>query len=220
MSRCVTSLVLAGLLGVATTAFAQNIEPVPLFVADIRGVTAALPTATGWTPEVLTGTEVPSRGLGVDVGAHVFVLRGRNMALGAGATLLIARSSTSTVIEPTAQVPNPPTLPDVATRMTVLSPQVSINFGRRLGWSYISAGLGRAKVSSTATLGSASIPNVVDDWTRTLNYGGGVRWFVNDHLGVGFDVRWQQLAAKEDPTTLATAPRDTRFVLGIGISVR
>lgn len=220
MSQRVLSLVLAGLLGAATAASAQNTEPVPLFVVDIRGVTAALPTALGWTPAIPTTTEVPSRGLGVDGGAHVFVLRGRNVALGAGATLLIARSSTSTVVEPTTQNPNPTPLPDVATRMTVLSSQLSLNFGRQLGWSYLSAGLGRAKVSSTATLGSATVLNAVDDWTRTFHFGGGARWFVNDHLGVNFDVRWHQLAEKEDSTTLATAPRDTRFVLGIGISVR
>lgn len=220
MSRRVSSLVLVGLLGAATAASAQNTEPVPIFVVDVRGVTAGLPTSVGWTPRIPTDTEVPSRGLGVDAGAHAFVLRGRNVALGVGAMLLVARSSTSTVVEPTSQIPNPPDLPDVATRMTVISPQLSLNFGRQLGWSYISVGLGRGRVSSTATLGAASVPNAVDDWTRTLNFGGGARWFVNDHLGVGFDMRWHQFAAKEDSTTLDTAPKQTMFVLGIGISLR
>jgi hypothetical protein len=220
MSRRVTGLVLAVLLGVTTTVAAQNTEPVPRFVVDVRGVTAGLPTSTGWTPRVSVDTEVPSRGLGVDVGAHVFVLRGRNVSLGVGGILLIARSSTSTVIEPTTEVPNPAPLPDVASRMTVMSPQLSVNFGRQLGWSYISAGLGRGRVTSTATLGSASLDNTVDEWTRTLNFGGGARWFVNDHVGVGFDARWHQFAAQEDPTTLNLAPRETMFVLGIGISVR
>ncbi len=220
MSRRFTSLVLAGLLGVVTSASAQNTEPVPRFVVDIRGVTAGLPTSTGWTPVIPAPTEVPSRGLGLDAGAHAFVVRGRGVALGVGAILVIARSSTSTVVEPTTATPNPTPLPDVASRMTVLSPQLSLNFGRQLGWSYISAGLGRGKVASTATLGSAVIDNGVDEWTRTLNFGGGARWFVNEHLGVGFDLRWHQFAAKEDSTTLATAPRETLLVLGIGISVR
>jgi hypothetical protein len=220
MSRRVVSLILAGLLGAATAASAQNTEPVPIFVADIRGVTAGLPTSTGWTPGLQTGTEVPSRGLGIDAGAHVFVLRGRNVSLGVGGMLLIARSSTSTVIEPTSSNPNPAPLPDVATRMTVLSPQLSVNFGRQLGWSYISVGLGRGRVSSTATLGSASVDNAVDEWTRTLNFGGGARWFVNDHVGVGFDARWHQFAAQQDSASLDIAPRETKFVLGIGISLR
>jgi hypothetical protein len=222
MSRRVPSLVLAGLLGVATAVSAQNTEPVPIFVVDIRGVTAGLPTSTGWTPVIPASTEVPSRGLGVDGGAHVFPLRGRNVALGIGATLLIARSSTSTVLETTTGSTTTTTaLPDVATRMTVLSPQLSLNFGRQLGWSYISVGLGRGRVTSTATqTGTTDVPNAVDDWTRTLNFGGGARWFVNDHLGVGFDARWHQFAAKENTTTLAAAPRETMFVLGVGISIR
>lgn len=221
MLRRTTSLVFAALLGVVTAASAQNIDPVPRFVVDFRGVTAGLPTSLGWTPEIPAATEVPSRGLGIDGGAHAIVLRGRTMSLGVGATFLIARSSTSTVVEPTSAAPTPAPLADVETRMTVLAPQLSLNFGRRLGWSYISAGLGRGKVTSTATLtGSADVVNSVDEWTRAINFGGGARWFVNDHLGAGFDLRWHKFGAKEDSTTLATAPRATMLVLGIGISVR
>lgn len=214
------SFAFAGLLGVVTAAAAQNTDPVPRFVVDVRGVTAGLPTSLGWTPVVpsLATTQVPSRGLGIDGGAHAIVLRGRTIALGIGATWLIARSSTSTVVADTTTTTP---LPDVRTRMTVLAPQLSLNFGKRLGWSYVSAGLGRGKVSSTATLtGSADVVNGVDEWTRAINFGGGARWFVNDHLGVGFDLRWHRFAAKEDATTLATAPQETMLVLGIGISVR
>jgi hypothetical protein len=223
MLRRTTSLVFAGLLGVVTAASAQNTDAVPRFVVDIRGVTAGLPTSLGWTPVIPATTEVPSRGLGIDGGAHAIVLRGRTMSLGVGATFLIARSTTSTVTEPTTTAPNPAPLPDVETRLTVLAPQLSLNFGKRLGWSYISAGMGRGKVSSTATLtGSADAVNAVDEWTRTINFGGGARWFVNDHLGVGFDLRWHRLGAKEATTgtPLITAPRQTMLVLGIGISVR
>lgn len=219
MTGRLTSLVIAGLLGVTSLASAQITAPVPRFVVDFRGVTAGLPTSVGWTPVIPETTEVPSRGLGVDAGAHVFVLRGRLVALGVGATLLIARSSTKTEL-PEDTTPTVP-LPDVRTQMTVLAPQLSLNFGKQFGWSYISAGLGRGKVSSTASLsGAPDVPNGVDDWTRAINFGGGARWFVNQHVGVGFDLRWHQLAAKEDSTTLALAPRETMLVLGIGISVR
>lgn len=220
MSRRLTCLVFAGLLGVATAAPAQTSDPIPLFVVDVRGVTAGLPTALGWTPVIPTQTEVPSRGLGLDAGAHVMVVRGRRVALGVGATWMTARSKTSTVIEPTSSNPNPPALPDVSTRMTALAPQVSLNFGHRLGWSYISAGLGRGKVTSTATLGSTETENGVTENTRVLNFGGGARWFVNDHLGVGFDLRWHSFASKQDSTTLVTAPKERVMVLGIGISIR
>lgn len=219
MARRCTSCVLAALLGTATVASAQNTDPVPRFVVDLRGTTAGLPTSRGWTPVIPDKTEVPSRGLGLEVGAQVFPLRGRLMSLGIGATWLIARSSTSTDMVD-GKVPPVP-LPDVETRMTILSPQVSLNFGRQLGWSYISAGLGRGKVSSIATAANtADVENGVDEWTRDLNFGGGARWFINEHLGVGFDLRWHKFSPKEDSTTLALAPRETMLVLGIGISVR
>jgi hypothetical protein len=219
MPRRTTSLVFVGLLCAARVAAAQNTEPVPRFVADLQGVTAGLPTSLGWTPVIPETTEVPSRGLGVNGGAHVFVVRSRKASLGLGATFLIARSSTTTVL-PESTTPTVP-LPEVSTWLTILAPQVSLNFGKQLGWSYISAGMGQGKVSSTATLvGSADVKNEVDAWTRAINFGGGARWFVNDHLGVGFDLRWHQLAAKQDAAMLITAPRETIVVLGIGISLR
>lgn len=219
MTRRTTSLVLASLLSVASLASAQNTEPVPRFVVDVRGATAGLPTSLGWTPPIPTSTEVPSRGLGIEGGAHVFVLRSRLVSLGVGATWLVARGSTSTVL-PEGQTEAVP-LPDVSTRMTVLAPQLSLNFGHRLGWSYISAGLGRGKSSSSATAtNTAEAVNGVTEWTRALNFGGGARWFVNDHVGVSFDLRWHQFAAKEDAITLAAAPRETMMVFGVGISIR
>lgn len=220
MRRTITGLALAVLLGGAGTAAAQTSDAVPRFVVDIRGVTAGLPTAVGWTPVIPATTEVPSRGLGLDGGAHVFILRSRTVSLGVGATWLIARSSTST--EPTDdEAPPTSALPDVATRVTLLAPQVSLNFGKRLGWSYISAGLGRGRASSTATYADGTeVPNRVDTWTRAINFGGGARWFINEHVGVGFDLRWHQLAAVTDVTTGASAPRETLLVLGIGVALR
>jgi hypothetical protein len=219
MTRRITSLVLASLLGAATVASAQTTDPIPRFVVDVRGTSAGLPTSLGWTPRIPEGTEVPSRGLGIEGGVHVFVLRGRVMSLGVGATWLLARGSTSTVL-PENETPTVP-LPDVSTRMTVLAPQLSLNFGKQLGWSYISAGLGRGKVSSSATAtNTAEVDNAVPDWTRAVNFGGGARWFVNEHVGVGFDLRWHQFAAKENAITLALAPRETVMVFGIGIAIR
>lgn len=219
MRRRLPGLALAVLLGSAAAASAQTHDPLPPYVVDLRGATAGLPTALGWTPIIPSGTEVPSRGLGLEGGAHFFVARGRRIALGLGATWLIARGSTST--EAAEGVTPAEPYPDVSTRLTLLSPQVSLNFGHRLGWSYISAGMGRGKVGSTSTpANGVAVDNQVDDWTRTINFGGGVRWFVNDHVGVGFDLRWHQLAAHEDATTLVVGPRETLMVLGIGVAIR
>jgi hypothetical protein len=72
----------------------------------------------------------------------------------------------------------------------VLSPQVSLNFGSRDGWSYLSAGLGLA--SFTTERKDAPVADA-DSRTRALNYGGGARWFAREHLAFCFDLRFYKV---------------------------
>jgi hypothetical protein len=71
--------------------------------------------------------------------------------------------------------------------MNVLAPQISFNFGTSDGWSYLSVGAGTARVNAEAT-GSSS----------AINAGGGARWFIKRHIGVGFDLRLLRIAADGD----------------------
>ena len=85
--------------------------------------------------------------------------------------------------------------PTVKTRFSVLSPQVSLNFGRRHGWSYLSGGIGWARVHDRARKRRRSP-------TRTgsrgsFNYGGGARWFAKEHLAFAFDLRFYAISAQE-----------------------
>ena len=51
--------------------------------------------------------------------------------------------------------------------MTSLVPQLSINFGRKLGWSYLSAGLGTSKVTSRAdAVGTTPAIVVPEAWNQ------------------------------------------------------
>jgi hypothetical protein len=207
----------------ATPAFAQRVrDPIGWFVVDVRGTSAGLPGDPGWTPTVPADTEVPSRGIGIDVGAHVYVLRLRRFALGVGGTWETARSRTS----PPELAEGAPTTtvrpPSVTTRVTSLAPQVSLNFGHSLGWSYLSFGLGRTRVESSAeaTTGTAQYVPVDSDWTKALNYGGGARWFINDHVGVGFDLRWYKLSIVEASATSRGAPRASLLTAAVGISLK
>lgn len=207
----------AALLLVASASAAQSPDPIPRFVFDVRGTSTGLPTTQGWTPVVPTGAEVPSRALGFEFGGHVRVVHFGGASLSLGATFMTAKGT----VAPEATDPATPALvPDVSTRFTSLAPQVSLGFGHRLGFSYISAGLGRARVRSEATLAGAPAGLVEGDWTRAINFGGGARWFITDHFGVNFDLRWHQLAAVTADVTHPAAPRTTMLVLGVGISLQ
>lgn len=208
-------------LAMANTSLAQPKEPIGRFAADARIASAGLPVDEGWTPAVPTTTVIPSRGLGGDFGAHVYVLRVRRAVFGVGASLLAARAtSTPTLVE--GSTPTVNTIPDVTTRVTALAPQVSLNFGHSLGWSYVSAGLGRAKVESQASLAGNSTTFTPRDsgWVKALNWGGGARWFVNDRVGFGFDVRWHKLNPLPATNTGPGAPRVSFLVAGAGVVLK
>jgi hypothetical protein len=212
------------LLAAATTSLAQPKEPIGRFVIDLRGASVGLPSAEGWTPTAPEGTEVPARSLGVEAGAHVFLVRTRAVTIGVGATFLTARGRTSPPApedgDPSAQ---PMTIPEVTTRLSSLVPQLSLNFGHSQGWSYLSVGLGRARVESEAVLppgGLLTFTPRESGWTKALNYGGGARWFINRHVGVGLDLRWHKLSIVPTSATHPGAPRQSLVTAGAGIVVK
>ena len=210
----------AAIVATADTSLAQQKERIGPWVADVRVASVGLPSEPGWTPAVPTGTITPTRSLGLEVGAHVYVLRRSSFALGLGATWIRARG-TSTPPEPSSTGgPTTAVLPDVSTRVTSLAPQLSLNFGHSLGYSYVSAGLGRTRVESEATLPRLSFTPRDSDWVKTLNYGGGARWFLNDRVGVGFDIRWHKLSLVAATATSPAAPRASMLVAGAGVVVR
>jgi hypothetical protein len=109
--------------------------------------------------------------------------------------------------------------PEVKTRVQAFAPQASVNFGRRLGWSYLSLGFGAAKVSSAASaLGTLPAASVDSGWAPAFNVGGGARWFIRDRFGASFDLRWHRLSSREIEDV--AAPSTTFFVLGAGITIQ
>lgn len=195
----------------ASGATAQPSEPVGPFVIDARGLMASLPTSEGWVPTLPTGAIVPSRGYGLDLGAHVYPVRWGPARIGFGAALTYARgTSTTNTVEGSAEV---------ITRTSTLAPQISFNFGHRLGWSHLSFGYGEAKVSSEAGGGGLSPLTADSGWGGAINFGGGARWFVSDHFGVGFEARWHKLGSRDGTTTSLAAVRTTLFHLAVGVSV-
>lgn len=166
-------------------------EPIGRFAADVRlavpnfGDDPAAASAIG-----VSSTNLPSRGLGLAGGAHVYPLRTRRIALGLGGEILVSRGRNT--LEP--QVEGGTAGPTVLTGFSALTPQVSINFGASRGWSYLSGGIGLAGFTierEDRPAGDAS------GRVRTLNYGGGARWFARQHVAFAFDLRFYSLAAQE-----------------------
>jgi hypothetical protein len=196
----------------AAPAAAQPNDPVGPFVVDLRGVMTGLPTTVGWTPALPEDTVVPSRGFGLEASGHAHLLTWGPTTVGAGASFSWARGTAAALVE---------TAPEVQTSVTAFTPQLSFNFGHRLGWSYLSAGYGGAKVVSTSAA-ITGVPAATADsgWSGAMNIGGGARWFVTDHLGVGFDARWHRLSSREATASAPAASRETLFRLAIGISIQ
>jgi hypothetical protein len=188
---------IAGACSVAP-ASAQTPSPPGPYVIDVRGAFSGLPTQAAFLPALPSATAIPSRGFGFEAGGHVYLLSLGPARLGLGVSVLRARGTASTVTETAA-------LPDVAVTLTAIAPQVSFNFGTRDGWSYLSAGYGRAQVRAIATPATGSTLQQDSGGVAAINFGGGARWFLRDHLAVGFDVRFHRLSAPASTMPVAVA---------------
>jgi hypothetical protein len=153
-----TAVVLTALLaGLAAPAAAQApaAPPPGPYVADVR-------VATG-------------RGLGVDLGAHVYIASLGSSRIGVGGTWLRLPGTTAEDVVTGETAQGDPSV-------TAIAPQLSFNFGTAAGWSTLSAGYGRARLGT-------------GEWAGSINAGGGARWFLTDHAALGFDVRYHRLDA-------------------------
>jgi hypothetical protein len=204
-------------LACAAPAAAQQKEPVGPFVLDVHGIYARHKAE----PSVATDLDVeagnlPTRSFGLAGGAHVYVLRSSKLSLGIGANVVFARGSkTQEIVEDDAD--EPVDGPTVRRHFMTLSPEVSLNFGHRNGWSYISGGMfGRSKLY----LDRADAPASNVPYRATINYGGGARWFVNDHVAFSVDFRWYSVDEQPAAAGLVAQPRTTLLMLSGGISLK
>ena len=194
-SRLALLLVLPGVCLAAPTV-AQTLTPGPPgpFVIDVRVVTSGVPGGPAFYPGLPDGATVPTRGFGGDVGVHIYPLQLGPGRLGLGADVMLARGSTA----------------DARSTLTTVAPQLSLNFGTSDGWSYLSAGVGAARIRLAPGAGSATV--------RSVNVGGGARWFLGPRLGVGFDVRVHTMAAGGDVGS--ETPASTAVSAAVGLSMK
>ena len=207
----------------AAPAIAQTKEPLPRFAIDLHAGSVGLPTAEGWIPVVSADTEIPGRAWGVSGGATIYPLRLGIFTFGFGATLSTARGKGESLTITTGSGATATTrvTPIVRTGVVHVIPQVSMNFGHKLGWSYVSAGMGRTKVDSSADAVGTTPPIVVPAaWNQALNFGGGARWFMRPRLGAGFDVRFIKLGSRGATAVLPSARRTQMITFSAGISIQ
>src|ERR1700682_2614177 len=213
-SLAVSLLVLAMTLTAASRARAEDAPPrIGPFVIDVRATVpkfkqqdAQLADSRG-----LDVSELPGAGIGVDAAAHVYFLTWKAVTVGVGAQLTLARSHTP----PPATSGGPRS---VTERFVAFAPQLSLNFGSGDGWSYLS-GCGGPSIWSRGP-GRGGRSPADQERLKTVNYGGGARWFTKRRLAFTFDVRFYAIDPGTPQLGRAGSPRTTMLIVGAGLSLK
>jgi hypothetical protein len=209
------------LASVARPAHGQDPPPkIPLLTVDLH---ATVPLFPSGDPLLAASRgmqigELPGSGLGVQAGVQVYLLRLRAITVGVGGEITKGRAgqTPATVATTTTTTPANPIRPSEE-RFTALSPQLSLNFGNGSGWSYLSAGMGTSTWSIVPEGLTDYPPN--SDNVKTINFGGGARWFIKPRLAFSFDVRFYAINPGAIDLYPAT-PRTTLVIIGAGISLK
>lgn len=209
------AIVFLVLLAVCPRAAAQQTSPrIGPFVVDLRGTFPSFPdTVQLAESRGLNASDLPGLGIGGDIGAHVYVFRWRAVTFGIGGELMAARARSSLTVaggQASGQA--------VTERFTSIAPQLSFNFGSAKGWSYLSGGIGPS-TWSIVPAGARPLP-ADEERLKTINYGGGARWFAKRHLAFTFDVRFYAINPGTPQLGFPASPRTTLLVMGAGVSVR
>jgi hypothetical protein len=190
--------------------------PIGPWVVDVHGTVPNFPDSQQLADSrSLALGELPGRGLGLHFGAHVYPLRWKIVTFGIGADVTLTRAHQSPEVISGGTSGRP-----VTEQFAQASPQLSFNFGKGSGWSYISGGIGPGQWSVIVDGQDATDVDVAR--LPVINYGGGARWFIKHHLAFSFDVRFYAInpPASLHLQDLPNPPRTHLLIMGAGISVR
>ena len=207
---------LAALILLVRPVAAQDPPPkIGPFVVDVHGTVPRFPSDDQQLADSrgLLLRELPGSGLGLHAGAHVYPLRWKAVTFGLGADVTLARAHLKS-----QQLASDIFGRAATERFTHIAPQLSFNFGDGDGWSYISGGIG---TSTWSVVPDGLLATAADsERLKTINYGGGARWFIKRHLAFSFDIRFYAI----DPSTplpgRPSGPRTTLIIMGAGVSVK
>jgi hypothetical protein len=206
----------AVLVLLAGTAAAQEPPPrIGPFVFDLHATVPQFPNDSQQLADSrgLILQELPGSGLGLYTGAHIYPLRWKAVTFGIGADLTVARAHRAA-----PQLSETDFGRATTETFTHVAPQLSFNFGDGDGWSYISGGIGRSKWS---VVPDGVLPTNADvSALKTINYGGGARWFIKEHLAFSFDVRFYAIDPSVPLPGRPSGPRTTLLIMGAGVSLK
>lgn len=186
-------------------------RPVSGFVIDARGVLGKF----GQRPLTAESlgvpvTDLPGPGIGGTIGAHVYPLRVGRVVIGVGGEIMLTQRGRQPV-----DTAGEPLGPALKARAFSMAPQVSLNFGRSNGWSYVSGGVGPGSFETWAETSERP-----DRSVRVINYGGGARWFRSRRLAFTIDLRFYAMSPGLTTDTLPERARQRMMMLGVGVSAR
>jgi hypothetical protein len=192
------------------------------FVVDLHGIMPKFGDSNDLAlSRELSPVELPGLSLGATGGLHVYLPKILGVTVGLGGEALITRAHSDPpgpVVDPNTGVSTPSPFRPVTETFKSISPQLSLNFGNGNGWSYLSFGIGSSLWSITP---DGERPRPADEEPiRTLNYGGGARWFIKPHLAFSLDVRLYEIKNGTPTLDLPGSPRTVLLVIGAGISIR
>jgi hypothetical protein len=216
-----SSLILFLVLSTAAAARAQDPPPkIGPFVVDLHATVPKYPSSpTLAASHDVVVAELPGRGLGVQVGGQVYFFRWRAVTFGIGGEYAASRGrksppdtqGSSTATDTTA-------LRETEEKFSSKGTALSFNFGTGHGWSYISGGIGQS-IWSVIPDGRAALPSDQAQ-LKTINYGGGARWFAKAHVAFSFDVRFYAINPGPASLDFPGSPRTTMLVIGAGVSLK
>lgn len=199
----------------SSSAAAQEPPPrIGPFALDIHGTVPNFPDDPQLAESRIVGqAELPGVGIGVHAGAHVYVFTVKALTIGLGGAVAVARAHSgekllSGVVAARA----------VTERFAHAAPELSFNFGNGNGWSYVSGGIGLSTWSVVPDGEPETSANL--ERLRTINYGGGARWFIRPHLAFSFDVRFYAIDPGTPRGDRPGGPRTTLLIAGAGVSLK
>jgi hypothetical protein len=213
----VSSLLLLVLVSFPPAGRAQDPPPrIPRFAVDLHATVPKFPSQSPRLAESrgLALAELPGAGLGVQAGVHLYPFRLKAITFGIGGEFATSRARKSPLQGAAG-------LRATEERFRSIAPQLSFNFGTGHGWSYLSGGLGRSTWALMVQGAAAEYPPDKAA-LKTINYGGGARWFIKSHVAFSFDVRFYAInpGAPGANGTRPGSPRTTLLVIGAGVSLK
>src|SRR2546425_5248785 len=205
MTRAGVSLVLVLSVSAIPARAQEPPPPIPLFVVDVQGNVPRFPQDPILADSRgISLTELPGFGLGRQLGVHVYFFKFKAMSVGVGGQTIVARAKQT----PPTDVQNQ--IKAVTEKFRSLGGQISLNFGTGAGWSYLSGGIGRSNWSIVPE--GRALLEVDEEVSKTINYGGGARWFAKTHLAFSFDVRLYAINPGTPSGGNPASPRTTFMV--------